>query len=215
MKNTILIPEQRTPHFYLPSHQVTWQYDLSCLRRNLSEGEVAQFVALCELAEKEAKAGEKEVRAFYHLHPNQSEILNLLALLAFRRKAIREGNRWVEENFRKNPDSLVARINYGDLCLRKNRVKQLPELFCYQWSPREFCPEKELFHISEFLGFMTLMGHYHLQVDQEEKAECYYYLAHQVAPEHPSTQVLRRRLCSPPLSKRVRDYLKKSLRSRP
>ena len=45
--------------------------------------------------------------------------------------------------------------------------------------------------MSEFRGFMLLMGHYHLAIKEREIAECYHYLAHKVDPRHPGTKRLQ------------------------
>jgi len=203
MKNTLFIPEQKTPHFYLPPHTVTWKQDLAHLKKSFSKKDLETFLSLYSLAETNPKKAKKEVEIFRNNHPDHPEVLNLLTYLNVRRKRIRQAERLIDENFQKNPDYLFARINYADLCLRRKKLQKIPELFNFKFNLRDFRPNKKMFHISEFRGFMVMMGHYHLLIQKREAAECYHYLAHRVDPQHPNTKVLQKKLYYKPLYKRL------------
>jgi len=203
MKNTLFIPEQKTDHFYLPSHTVTWNQNLEHLERSFSKGDLETFLSLYEIAETDPKKALRQIEEFKKIYPNHPEVLNLLSYVYIRKKKIRQSDKLIEENFKKNPDYLFARINFADLCLRRKKPQKIPELFNHAFSLRDFCPEKNEFHISEFRGFTALMGHYHLQIKKLEIAECYHYLAHRTSPNHPSTKFLEKKLYYKPFYKRL------------
>ncbi|MCB1109975.1 MAG: hypothetical protein KDK64_03270 [Chlamydiia bacterium] len=203
MKNTLLIPEQRTPHFYLPPHTVTWKQDLSHLKQTFTAVELETFLSLYSLAQTDLKKGKKEVETFLEQHPDHPEILNLLTFIMISQRKIRQSDHLIEENFKKNPHYLFARINYGDLCLRRKTPQKVPELFNHQGSLQEFLPHRKTFHVSEFRGFMVLMGLYSLSVGKREVAECYHYLAHRVDPCHSGTKILEKKLYYIPFYKRL------------
>ncbi|MCB1107845.1 MAG: hypothetical protein KDK76_07100 [Chlamydiia bacterium] len=209
MKNTVFIPEQRTPHFYLPSHLITCKQDLSHLKERFSKEDLKTFLSLYSKAQSNPKKTLKEVKNFQTLHPDHPEVLNLLTYLLVSRKKIRQGNHLIERNFQKNPDYLLARINYADLCLRRKKAQKIPELFNNKLNLKEFCPQRKSFHISEFRGFTTMMGHYYLQSGEGEAAECCLYLAHKIAPHHPSTKLLEKKLYYTPFYKRLFSKLLK------
>lgn len=205
MKNTIFIPAQRTPHFSLPHHTVTWKQDISHLKKGLSPKELDLFMDLYALAQKSPRKAKKEVESFYQSHPNHPEVLNLLTFVYLSRRRLRKANRLIVENYEKNPDYIFARINYADLCLRKKKPEKIPEIFENKFSLSELYPEKKVFHVSEFRGFMVLMGFYHLAIKKRGAAEGYHYLACRIDPNHPNTKVLGKKLYH-------RSFIKKLLR---
>lgn len=203
MKNTLFIPEQKTPHFYLPSHTVTWDQDYSHLKKGFSKEDFNYFLELYSRAENSPKKVIKEVVAFQKMHPDHPEILNLLTFLCTRLKKVRRASELIDENFQKNPSYLFARINYADLSLQRKKPEKIPGLFNNKFNLRDFCPNKKMFHVSLFRGFMVMMGHYHLMIGKREAAECYHYLARHVAPTHPGTKVLQKKLYYKPIYKRL------------
>ena len=101
MKNTLFIPEQKTLHFYLPPHTVTWKQDFSHLRKGLLKNDLETFLVLYSLAETDPKKAKKEAEIFQNNYPDHPEVLNLLSYLNIRRKRIRQAERLIDENFQK------------------------------------------------------------------------------------------------------------------
>ncbi|MBF5059538.1 tetratricopeptide repeat protein [Candidatus Neptunochlamydia vexilliferae] len=194
MKNTFLVPEQRTPHFYLPSHKLSWKQDLSSLKQEFSKEDLAEFLTFYSLAEESPKKAQKKVEKFREKYPNSPAVLNLLTFLYLSRRKIFKANRLIRENYANNPHDLFARINYADLCLRKKKSEAIGEVFNHTYSLTELYPERKTFHVSEFRGFMVVMGFYHLAIGKKEAAECYHYLAAKVDPDHPGPKVLAKKL---------------------
>ncbi|MCP5505900.1 MAG: hypothetical protein H7A38_03335 [Chlamydiales bacterium] len=204
MKNhTLKIPPQKTSEFSLPPHTITWEQDLSHLKKSFSKEDLETFLSLYELASNSPKRAKKEVALFLEKHPHHPEILNLFTYLHLSLRKVKKAERLIEENYTHNPDYLFAKINYADLCLRKGNPQKIPEIFHQKLSLPELYPLKKMFHISEFRGFMTLMGHYHLSIGNRSAAEGYHYLAARVDPHHPSTQNLEKKLYYIPFCKRL------------
>ena len=61
MKNRLFIPEQRTPYFYLPSHTITWEQDLSHLKKSFSSLDLTYFLELYARTQENPKKSKKEV----------------------------------------------------------------------------------------------------------------------------------------------------------
>lgn len=211
MKNALFIPEQRTPHFYLPSHTVTWEQDLSHLKKKFSQKELQKFLELYALAQEKPRRARKEIEAFRNDHPDHPEVLNLLTYLYIFSRKIRKGDQLIEENYKKNPEYFIGKINFADLCLRRKNPEKIPEIFNHKWNLTEMFPSKKIFHISEFRGFMIIMGLYHLSIGKREAAECYHYLAARVSPSHPSTRMLAKKLYYVPFYKKIGSKLFKPL----
>lgn len=203
MKNyTLKIPSQKTPDFFLPQHVVTWEQDLSHLKQTFSDQDLATYLKLYDHASKNPKRAKKEVEAFLQRHPHHPEVMNLLTYLYVSFRKMRKATHLIEENYRHNPDYLFAKINFADLCLRKKKAHKIPEIFNYKLNLPELYPNKKMFHISEYRGFMVLMGFYHLAIGKRSTAEGYHYLAARVDPDHPSTKILEKKLYYIPFYKR-------------
>lgn len=201
--NTLIIPEQKTPHFTFPTHSVTWKQDLTHLKQSLKKEDLEVFLDLFDWAAerpKKAKAKIEALRLKYPIHP---EILNFCSFIYLRLRKVKKADQFVVENYQNNPDYLFARINYADLCLRRKAYEEIPSIFKGKFNLKDQYPEKKTFHVSAFRGFMVVMGLYHLAIGEREKAICYHYLAHRVDPKHPNTKILEKKIYYLPFYKKL------------
>lgn len=158
---------------------------------------------------------QKHIDALTELYNRQSqvpEIANLLAYAYLRLKKKKETEALIEKTYREHPDYLIARINYADQCLRLKKITSIPEIFNSIFELSALYPEKETFHYAEFRGFQVVMGFYHLEIGEKEKAEEYYQLAFQVDPLHPSVAALERKISKTSLLKKCLHTLQKLAR---
>lgn len=206
MKNTFLVPAQQTPHLNLPSHTLTWEQDISHLKQDLPQQDLKIFLDLYSHAQENLRGTKKKLELFKERHPDHPEVLNLLSFIYLSLRKIKKADRLIEENYKRNPYYIFARINYGDLCLRRKQIQKIPEIFNKNFSLQELYPHRKSFHISEFRGFMTLMGFYHLAIQKREAAEVYHYLVSCVDPHHCSTKILEKKLYYIPLRKKLLSY---------
>jgi tetratricopeptide (TPR) repeat protein len=149
---------------------------------------------------------------FCELHPTIPEVANLLTFAYLRLKKKKEAEELIEKTYLKHPDYLIARINYADQVLRLKKKELIPTIFNGCFDLNQLYPERETFHYSEFRGFMILMGFYHLEIGDKEKAEEYYQLAFQVDPLHPSVAALEKQLSKTSLLKKIFQTLQRLAR---
>ncbi len=193
-KTTVYIPQQTTPHFELSAHYVTWQRDQTTLKKTFLPTDLETYLLLYKVSQKTPKTIRKDLEALKEMYPSSPELLNLLSYLYMRLKKIKLADRITQENFEKNPDYLIARINYADLCLRTKKADEIPKLFNATFDLAKLYPHQKTFYISEFRGFMVLMGYYHLHLKNKEAAICYHYMASVVDPHHSNTKALEKTL---------------------
>jgi tetratricopeptide (TPR) repeat protein len=105
----------------------------------------------------------------------------------------------VEENYRRNPDYLFARINYAQLSLADGDYERVAEILDHKFDLKLLYPKRKRFHISEFANFAGLVGVYSYETGDRELAATYYELLKQTAPGYPATKQLRRKLHPGPL----------------
>ena len=105
----------------------------------------------------------------------------------------------VEENYRRNPDYLFARLNYAELCLADGDYEQVAKILDHKFDLKLLYPKRKRFHISEFANFAGLVGYYFFETGDRDMAATYYDVLKQFAPGYPMTKRLRRKLYPGPL----------------
>lgn len=186
--------------------------ECSVEKENLPQAEQKLFEDLYVQIQEDPQ---KHIEALTQLHYRQSqvpEIANLLTYAYLRLKKKKETEELIEKTYREHPDYLIAKINYADQCLRLGKFEQVPEIFNGIFELNALYPHRENFHYAEFRGFQVVMGFYHLEVGEKEKAEEYYQLAFQVDPLHPSVSALERKLSKTSLIKKCLLTLQKLAR---
>lgn len=194
MKTTIFIPEQKNPYFTMKPLTLTVKKDLSSIKKALSKDDFNRFISLHKLAQETPKKAFKGVKELLTHYPNHPELLNLMTYIYLARRKIGRANQLITLNYMHNPDYLIGKINYADLCIRKGKTNQIPIIFNETFDLRNLAPTTSLFQLSEYRGFMVVMSFYQLALKKQEAAEAYFYLAHTVDRLHPSVQILKKKL---------------------
>lgn len=173
----------------------------SSLAEQLSKEELQKYVTLLEKAQLSPHDVFEEVKEFQKRHPTLPEALNLLTYLYIRKRNLKKVDELILECYEKFPHYLFARINYADLCLRKRKFKKIPEIFS-SFNLADLYPEKEIFHYTEVRGFMVTLGFYHHSMNKKNEARECLEQAKEVDPDHPSVELLEKKL-RPNLLKRL------------
>ncbi len=96
------------------------------------------------------------------------------------------------ENIKKHPDYLFAKLNYAAICLRKGKPEKVPEILNHKLDLKLMYPNRSTFHISEFVGFTSVMCKYYNAMGERETAELLFENLKQIAPEHAATKQIKR-----------------------
>jgi len=81
------------------------------------------------------------------------------------------------------------------------------EIFAGKYELQLLYPERERFHISEVMGFYTVMAWYFHARGKREQAETYYKLLRQIDPKHHNTRLIKQML----YPSRLRTWLREKL----
>lgn len=127
-------------------------------------------------------------------YPNVPQLYNYLSVAYSRAGQVEKSEEVIQENLRRNPDYLFARVNYGEICLARGDYEAIAELFDHKFDLKLLYPKRNKFHVSEVMGLMGLAGMYFVGTGQREVAEKYYDILTQIDPKHPFTRRLRRAL---------------------
>lgn len=135
-----------------------------------------------------------ELLEWIEKYPNIPMLYNYLSV-AYSLAGQREKSEAVsQENYRRNPDYLFARLNYAEVCLAKGEYEKIGEIFEHKYDLKLLYPRRKRFHISEVANFMGLIGVYFFETGEREAAEKYCEILQQIAPGYPMTKRLRRKL---------------------
>ncbi len=149
---------------------------------------------LHDLSQKRPSKAIPELLDWIDRHPNVPTFYNYLSV-AYTLSGHRDkAEAAIEDNFRRNPDYLFARVHYGELCLTRRDYDRIPEIFDRKFDLKLLYPKRNKFHVSEVVGFMGLLGVYFFETGQRETAEKYYDMLNQIDPAHLFTKRLRRKL---------------------
>lgn len=162
-----------------------------------------QYAALYELAQQKPDEVLKKLETV-----KDPENANLKAYALLKMKNLAEAEKVIEDNFAKYPDNISSKINYADLCLRKKRWKEIGKIFP-STDLAALYPDKTTFTISEFRGFMVVMGFYHCKLWKYSLAEQFYILAVKADPLHPSVHLLENKIFSFKISRTCFNFFKR------
>lgn len=172
------------------------------LKEKLPGEKLTTYLELLQQVQARPKAVYKTVKSFCQDHSDVPEVINLLTFAHIQNHRVVEAEKLIEKTFQDHPEYLFARINYADQCVRKKKLEKMKEIFP-TFDLHELCPEKEIFHTSEFRGFLVMMAHYQRALKNREKAIYYYRVAKEIEPHHPSIVYLEKKLFKKSLLRRL------------
>ncbi|MCH9631378.1 MAG: hypothetical protein S4CHLAM37_14010 [Chlamydiia bacterium] len=210
-KDILFIPEQKTDKFYMSPLHVTFKQDLANLKRTLSKTDLDSFLTLHQKVESKPKECIKEIDALLKKYANVPEIYNLLSYAYIRIRKIKKAENLTKLAYEAIPDNLFVKINYADQCLRKKKTQEVEKIFEGHTDLKKLYPNRAAFHVSEFVGFMNVMGFYHLSVKKRDEAICYHYLSHKLDAKNTSTRLLGKKLYKISLLKKFISRFKPSI----
>lgn len=135
-----------------------------------------------------------ELLALLEEFPDHPQLLNLLGAAYFHSGKREEAEKIILKNYQLHPKYIFACLNYGDLCLLREEPEKIPEIFNSKYDIGMFMPQRKVFHISEVVGFMALMGNYFFALGEKERAEMYLQHLEEIAPKHPKTKELHHKI---------------------
>jgi|GEM_PF-1738896 len=91
----------------------------------------------------------------------------------------------IEHNIEQHPDYLFAKINYADILVRENRLNECEALFDSKFDLKLLYPDRDIFHVSEALGFYDVTSLYFIKRGQLQSAKVTMDILEAIDPEYP------------------------------
>ena len=115
------------------------------------------------------------------LYPRVPTIFNYLSA-AYSFVDVTKQEQCIEENYQTHPKNLFARCHYAQLCLRRNEVDKVPDIFEKKHDLKALYPRRNRFHPAEYAAFVAMMCRYFLASGQRDKAETAYQSLRDTVP---------------------------------
>jgi hypothetical protein len=124
------------------------------------------------------------------LHPKVPVLKNhlIVAYQSIGNKKVRDT--LIEHMYKCHPDYLFAKCNYAKLCLVEGRIEEVAKIFNNMFDLKGLYPKRNVFHTSEFLGFMSVITEYFFRKGELENAKRYFSMLKKLESDHPSVQYL-------------------------
>ncbi len=153
-----------------------------------------QLEELHGLVHERPKQAIPRLEALKARHPNVPILYNYLVIAHSRVGHREQADAVARENYERNPEYLFARLNYAEICLQTGKADEIPRIFNRTYDLKMLYPHRDVFHVSEVVGFMGIMGMYFLEIGKKEQAERYHQILTEIDPESQGTQRLGTRL---------------------
>ena len=109
--------------------------------------------------------------------------------------------------YQQHPDYLFARTNYAFYCLKNHHLEKIPAIFEYHFDLKSLYPQRNVFHITEFTAFTTVMALYHHAIGQQAAAENYYQLLKMLVPHNQMTKTVQHHLYPSLFHRLLRQFI--------
>ncbi len=155
------------------------------------EGELEQL--FYQLQEAPQLAVERLTELIYK-YPDVPKLYNFISV-AYSQLGDREKAKlYIMRNYEYNPENLFARLNYAEICIVEKNYEKIPEILNGQFDIKAMYPKRTVFHVSEVVGFMGVVGLYFAETGMISQAEQYLENIELMSPRHPFAVKLRQRL---------------------
>jgi tetratricopeptide (TPR) repeat protein len=135
-----------------------------------------------------------ELEALLTQYPRLPQLYNYLAIAYSRIGEGEKAEAIAQAGIQVNPDYLFTRLNYAEFCLHRKEYAKVAEVLDHKFDLHLLYPKRKRFHVSEVVNFMGVVGLYFCETQQRDLAQQYYGVLQKLAPNHPATRRLKRRL---------------------
>jgi tetratricopeptide (TPR) repeat protein len=168
-------------------YEITYEAMRDQRYRQLPKPVKEAFEALHYLAQSDPERAIAELPKWIEQYPDVPMLCNYL-IAAYARTGENDRARQLsEETFRRHPDYLFARLNCAEMHLALKDYSKVAELLDHKFDIKQFYPHRTRFHISEFVGYMSVVGQYYVGIGERALAENAYEILYQAAPDDPAT----------------------------
>ena len=185
-------PSKYNKNFQLLSYNITEEPVEDKYTKQIPKKIIDQIQDFQEKIDLKPKEMIPQLVGYTKKYPNAPLFYNYLSAAYAKAGDIKKCESTILESIRKHPDYLFSKLNYADICLRKGEPEKVPGILNHKLDLKLMYPKRSTFHISEFVGFTSIMCKYYNAVGERKAAELLFKNLKQIAPEHAATKQIKR-----------------------
>ncbi len=179
---------------YITQYEITDEPIQEPVFRRLPKSVKEKLEKLYQEAQWNPQQAISELFELQKKYPRVPQIYNYLAVAYSNAGETEKAEAITQENIRKNPNYLFARVNQAQIYFARKEYEKIPEIFENKFDLKMLYPKRKKFHISEVANFMGIMGIYFSRTNQREIAEKYNEILQEIASDFPIVKMLNREL---------------------
>ena len=187
---------------YVTQYEITYEPMQEQPFSRLPNSVQEQLGRLYDEAQEKPQEVIPELLELQKKYPRVPQIFNYLAVAYLGAGENEKAEAIIQENIRKNPNYLFAKLNLAQLYLKKKEYEKIPVIFEHKYDLQMLYPKRTKFHISEVANFMGIMGMYFARTNQRDVAEKYNEIVQEIASDFQIAEMLNREL-NPGITTRV------------
>ncbi len=136
------------------------------------------------------KSGIKKLQDAIERYPKTPQLKNYLSVLYAKlgmAEKAKEVNLWI---LKEHPDYLFGKLNLAFDYFAKGEADKLPEILGANFELKELYPEREIFHLIEFLGMLKAAVYYYSSVGEIAQAEIRLNMLRELDPDSEETSAI-------------------------
>jgi tetratricopeptide (TPR) repeat protein len=141
-------------------------------------------------------------------YPDLPQLYNYLYIAYYKLGKQEEAARVLQETVQHFPNYLFGRIAWANECLKRGEPEKVADIFEEKFDLQLHYPQRNLFHLSEFISFQSVLARYFYAIGDNKRAQIHYDIMYQMAPEHEHTRLVGRTLHPSPLGGWMKGKLK-------
>jgi tetratricopeptide (TPR) repeat protein len=123
--------------------------------------------------------------------PNAAMLLNWLAAAQENAGQTEKAQATACRNLEANPNYLFAKLNAASFRLGVGDIAGVEQILDGKFDLKLHYPDRDEFHVSEFLAFSALIFKYWMQKGEFKAARKLFDVMNQIAPDHETTRAMR------------------------
>ena len=149
-----------------------------------------EIESLCYKAQespKSAKLAIPRIQKLIEEYPSCPTLYNYLTVAYSISGNPKKSLFWIKETYRLFPDYLFARILFAQQYLKEDNLEKAMDVFDCKLDLKLLYPERNVFHITEVVSFLSLVIEIYFRQGKLDSAEKLFDILRELAPNHPQT----------------------------